>query len=259
MTEIPTLPAVDWAAPPEDPLDQLERQVVRGSHFTQAVFDKLVARLATAEAYLAELVAILRAQGVLAEDGRGVDVDGADVAEDDQDELQPDVEPEPSDGASAQQAEEEEESSLQAKVKWPGVAFRVDPTDPPPAVEVNCAERMPTCHAVCCKLGFALTPPEVESGKVKWDLGFPYMIRHEVNGYCSHNDTTTGRCSIYADRPSLCRRYSCAGDTRIWKDFEAMELNEEWIREHLAHRSRILLRANLPGMEVTGSNGSTPA
>ena len=57
----------------------------------------------------------------------------------------------------------------------------------------------------------------------------------------------------------MCRRYSCAGDTRIWKDFEAMELNEEWIREHLADRNRILLRTNLPIMEANGRNGSTPA
>ncbi|HEU0086914.1 MAG TPA: YkgJ family cysteine cluster protein [Pseudonocardiaceae bacterium] len=252
MTEVPTLPTVDWAAPAEDPLDQLERQVVRGSHFTQAVLDKLVARLANTEAYLAELVAILRAQGVLAQDSGEVD-------DADEDEEQP--EPSPSDlapDAGLAPDVEEEEPAPRAKVRWPGVAFRVDPTDPPPAVEVNCAERMPICHAVCCKLGFALTPPEVEAGKVKWDLGFPYMIRHETNGYCSHNDTTTGRCSIYADRPSLCRRYSCAGDTRIWKDFEAMELNEEWIRKHLADRSRILLRTDLPGMEVNSRNGSTP-
>ena len=57
----------------------------------------------------------------------------------------------------------------------------------------------------------------------------------------------------------MCRRYSCAGDTRIWKDFEAMELNEEWIREHLADRNRILLRTNLPIMEVNGKNGSPSA
>lgn len=251
MTDVPTPPTVDWAAPPEDPLDQLERQVVRGSHFTQAVFDKLVARLANTEAYLAELVGVLRAQGMLVEDNLEVD-------ETDEDEVQPGARPEASAADPAPDVEEDGPAP-QANVSWPGVAFRVDGEEPPPAVEVNCAERMPICHAVCCKLGFALTPPEVESGKVKWDLGFPYMIRHETNGYCSHNDTTTGCCSIYGDRPSVCRRYSCAGDTRIWKDFEAMELNEEWIREHLADRNRILLRTNLPIMEVNGRNGSTPA
>ncbi len=247
MTEVPPLPTVDWAEPPEGPLDQLERQVVRGSHFTQAVLDTLVARLANTEAYLAELVGVLRARGVLVEDNLDVD----DV------EVQPDVRPEPSAGDPAPDIEQDGPAPP-AKVSWPGVAFRVEGEEPPPAVEVNCAERMPICHAVCCKLGFALTPPEVESGKVKWDLGFPYMIRHEANGYCSHNDTTTGGCSIYGDRPTVCRHYSCAGDIRIWKDFEAMELNEEWIREHLADRNRILVRTNLPIMEVNGKNGSTP-
>ena len=267
MTDMPLLPTVDWAVPPEeDPLDQLERQVVRASHFTQAVLDKLATRLSSTEAYLAELIELLRAHGVLAEEDAEQDVE-YDVAEGveqgvDEDEMPPDARPAgrglASDVGADRTDADEDTTTMQAAVRWPGVAFRVDPEDPPPATEVNCAERMPICHAVCCKLGFALTPPEVESGKVKWDLGFPYMIRHESNGYCSHNDTTTGRCSIYADRPSLCRRYSCAGDQRIWKDFEAMELNEEWIRERLAERSRILLRPNIPGMEVNGSNGSTP-
>ena len=256
MTDLPMRPTVDWAAPPEDPVDQLERQVVRGSHFTQAVFDKLVARLANTEVYLAELVDVLRTQGVLIEDFQADEDDEPD--EYDGDQVQPGVQPEASAGDLAPDVEEDGPAP-QAKVSWPGVAFRVDPEEPPPAVEVNCAERLPICHAVCCKLGFALTPPEVESGKVKWDLGFPYMVRHETNGYCSHNDTTTGCCSIYGDRPSVCRRYSCAGDTRIWKDFEAMELNEEWIREHLADRNRILLRTNLPIMEVNGKNGSPSA
>ena len=111
---------------------------------------------------------------------------------------------------------------------------------------------MHVCHAVCCKLNFALTAPEVEGGAAKWDLGFPYMIRHESNGYCTHNDTATGRCGIYADRPGVCRRYSCATDTRIWKDFDNMELNEDWIRENLQNRSRILVRPALPIMEING-------
>ena len=38
---------------------------------------------------------------------------------------------------------------------------------------------------------------------------------------------------IYDDRPSPCRQYSCVGDDRIWKDFDAMELNQEWIDDRL--------------------------
>lgn len=240
----PSLPPVDWAAPHEDTLDQLERQVVRSSHFTQAVIDKLVARLARAEASLAELVGMLEAAGILVEE----------TANGDRPEVE-DGEAEASEPEKADESEfHESEVGAAARTCWPAVAFRADPEETEqPAVEVNCAERMPICHAVCCKLNFALTPPEVEAGTVKWDLGFPYFIRHESNGYCTHNDTSTGCCTIYADRPQLCRRYSCANDPRIWKDFDNMVLNEDWIRDNLADRGRILVRPSLPLMEPNGS------
>ena len=41
----PSLPHVDWARPHDDAVTQLERQLVRGSHFGQAAMDKLQARL----------------------------------------------------------------------------------------------------------------------------------------------------------------------------------------------------------------------
>lgn len=224
----PSLPSVDWAAPQDDPLTQLERQLIRSSHFTQAVMDKLVARLARAEASISELVGLLQAGGILADE----DTDDAEQPSPDSD---------------------EEESTTAVPVNWPGIAFGTEPKEPAqPVVEVDCAARMHICHAVCCKLNFALTPPEVEAGAAKFDLGFPYMIRHESNGYCSHNDTATGRCGIYANRPGVCRRYSCANDTRIWKDFDKMELNEEWIRENLENQGRILVRPTLPIMEING-------
>ena len=42
-----------------------------------------------------------------------------------------------------------------------------------------------------------------------------------------------GGCQIYEQRPNPCRMYSCEHDDRIWKDFDAMELNDEWIAEYL--------------------------
>ncbi len=251
--QVPSLPPVDWAAPPEEPLTQLERQLVRGSHFTQAAMDKLLARMSRAEAYLTELVRLLRANGALTEADVGAEDAAADAADAAADAAAAPAPATAADDDSGQPSPlPEAEAVPTSKVSWPGVAFRVDPAESEPPVEVDCTARMPICHAVCCKLNFALTPPEVEAGTVKWDLGFPYMIRHESNGYCTHNDTGTGRCGIYADRPGLCRRYSCADDTRIWKDFGAMELNEEWIREHLRNRGAILVRPELPIMEVNG-------
>ncbi|MGH2733932.1 MAG: YkgJ family cysteine cluster protein [Actinomycetota bacterium] len=236
MTQDPTrktLPLVDWAAPGDAPLADLERQLERGSQFAQAALDQMGGRLAGAEGYLHELVDLLKTRGVLA---------ATDLATEDQDHDDPE---EPSRAPDAP-----------ARLSWPGIALRAEPEEPPPPVTVNCAERMHICHAVCCKLNFALTPREVEGGKIKWDLGFPYMIRHGSNGYCIHNDTTTGRCTSYADRPGVCHRYDCTNDRRIWKDFDNMVLNEEWIRTNLANQSRITIRAPLPLMEVKPGNGA---
>jgi len=101
-----------------------------------------------------------------------------------------------------------------------------------PAVQVDCSARMSICQAVCCKLDFALTRGEVLAGRVQWDLARPFFVGRAANGYCVHNDRRTGGCTVYADRPAICRGWSCANDPRIWKDFERMELNEEWLRAH---------------------------
>ncbi len=114
-----------------------------------------------------------------------------------------------------------------------GVAIRMDNAGEGNFTPVNCDERLPICKAVCCKLNFALSVEEIESRKVKWDLGQPYFIRQRTTGYCTHLDANKTCCSVYADRPKVCRKYSCAHDKRIWKDFEQMELNTEWIEAHL--------------------------
>jgi Fe-S-cluster containining protein len=101
-----------------------------------------------------------------------------------------------------------------------------------PAVQVDCAARMRICQAVCCKLEFALTREEVLAGEVQWDLSRPFFVGRATNGYCVHNDRRTGGCGVYADRPAICRRWSCANDPRIWKDFEQMMLNVEWLSTH---------------------------
>lgn len=112
-----------------------------------------------------------------------------------------------------------------------GIAMRVDKED---AVfqPVNCMERLHICKGICCKLNFPLSQTEVEGGIVKWDLGKPYYIRHRADGYCCHLGAE-GNCSIYANRPTVCKTYSCYGDERIWKDFDQMVLNEEWINDNL--------------------------
>src|SRR4051794_26029497 len=111
------------------------------------------------------------------------------------------------------------------------VAIRTDgPAPTVPAEAIDCGARLPVCKAVCCRLRFALTVEEIESGLVKWELGQPYFNRQNAEGYCHRWD---GGCTIYHERPSPCRLYSCEHDDRIWKDFDAMEINQEWIDEHI--------------------------
>ncbi len=113
-----------------------------------------------------------------------------------------------------------------------GVLLRVDPDPPPAASRVDCAARMHVCHAVCCRLSFPLSAPEVESGEIKWELGKPYFARKDAGGRCVHLDENNG-CGVYQNRPHVCRGYSCENDERIWKDFDNMILNQEWIDENL--------------------------
>ncbi len=213
-------------------VDDLERQVVRGTMFTHAAFDKVVARIAGIEEYVKALVELMRSKGVLAQE----DVDGSGGEE---------VAPEDDDGVIEITGDKQPQ-----RFEWPAITFRQEPENPDPPAEVNCAERMHICKAVCCRLSFALTPEEIDAGKAKWDLGNPYFIRQRENGYCSHNDTETGRCGIYADRPGICRRYSCANDERIWKDFDNMVLNQEWINQNLSGNRRIFIGQLRPKMEV---------
>ena len=183
--------------------DELERQVERASLYTHSALSAQAQRANETEAIVNGLVDVLVRHKLL-----------------DADELLAAVE-----AARAETAAAGESASA-------GVAIRVDP-EAPPTVAVDCEARLPICHAVCCRLRFALTLEEVESGPLKWDLGRPYYNRHDSDGYCHACAPGTHACTIYADRPAVCRTYSCAGDARIWTDFEAMELNQEWIDTHV--------------------------
>ncbi len=87
-------------------------------------------------------------------------------------------------------------------------------------VHIDCENRLHLCQAACCRLRFALSPQDVEEGTVKWELGRPYLIRRQVDGYCHHLHRGALNCGIYAQRPLVCRAYDCRSDKRIWADFE---------------------------------------
>lgn len=88
------------------------------------------------------------------------------------------------------------------------------------APEIDCASRIQLCHAACCKLPLALSKEDIEEGSVSWELGQPYMLAHDSDGYCAHHNRETHGCGIYAQRPIPCRGYDCRNDQRIWLDFE---------------------------------------
>ena len=195
----------------------LERQVERGSLFTHTALSELNERVTEVESMLHGIVNTLVGAGAVAAESVGEAVELA------RDEL---VENGPPPG--------------------PRVALRVDGEEAATErVFVDCASRLPICQAACCRLSFALSAEEVEGGVVKWDLGEPYQIRHEAGGYCTHCTSGDHACSIYSDRPSVCRTYSCANDTRIWTDFANRELNHEWIDSHLGPSRPRLARVEI--------------
>lgn len=196
-------------------LDRLERQVERGSLFTHTALSNNAERLDEAESILYGLADLMIEKGAVT-----------------------------SDEVFSKAARVREEMAAKGETLGPGVALRVDGDEEDDGfVPVNCAERIHICKAVCCRLSFALSAEEVEAGEVKWDLGRPYHIRQESTGYCAHNDPSKRSCLVYHDRPSVCRKYSCAKDERIWKNFDEMELNEKWIEENLGESRPRLARA----------------
>jgi hypothetical protein len=95
------------------------------------------------------------------------------------------------------------------------------------AAGIDCADRVSVCHAACCRLPFALSHQDVREGIVHWNLGQPYLIEQERDGYCTHLDRETCGCGIYGQRPVPCRGFDCRNDKRIWLDFEARVSNPD--------------------------------
>ncbi len=74
---------------------------------------------------------------------------------------------------------------------------------------VDCESRIEKCKAACCAMHFALTREEADAGNIAHDTERPFFIRMEDDGYCSHLDKGSLRCSNWAERPARCRRYDC--------------------------------------------------
>jgi hypothetical protein len=92
---------------------------------------------------------------------------------------------------------------------------------------IDCENRIQFCKAACCRLSFPLSRQDIGEGVVKWDLGAPYLVAQDADGYCKHIDRSTCRCTIREHRPIPCRAYDCRNDQRIWADFEKKVVNPD--------------------------------
>ncbi len=87
-----------------------------------------------------------------------------------------------------------------------------------PDAHVDCPPRIQSCRAACCTLTFALTKDEVRKGIVKHNPDKPFFIARNADGYCTHLDLSTMKCTVWQDRPLRCRRYDCREDDQVEKD-----------------------------------------
>jgi hypothetical protein len=85
---------------------------------------------------------------------------------------------------------------------------------------IDCLSRLDLCKARCCTFNFPLSFQDLDEGIVKWNYSVPYMIRKNEKGYCYHCGENNRLCTIYNNRPAVCRHYDCRNDKNIWIDFD---------------------------------------
>jgi len=87
--------------------------------------------------------------------------------------------------------------------------------------KVDCQSRIHLCKAACCRIfSFALSKQDVKEGIIKWDLGHPYMVAKDEDGYCKQLDRISYQCTVRESRPVPCRAFDCRKNKRIWLDFK---------------------------------------
>lgn len=97
--------------------------------------------------------------------------------------------------------------------------------------KIDCENRIHLCKAACCRLPFALSKQDIREGIIHWDLGQPYIIAQEKDGYCTHLERGSCRCTVREHRPVPCRAYDCRKDKTIWLDFENRIINPEILKD----------------------------
>ncbi|MEE4218640.1 MAG: hypothetical protein V2I48_13585 [Xanthomonadales bacterium] len=97
--------------------------------------------------------------------------------------------------------------------------------------EIDCQNRVHLCQAACCRLPFALSKQDIHEGILHWDLGQPYIIAQDKDGYCTHFDRESCHCTVREHRAVPCRAYDCRKDNTIWLDFEKKIINPDILQD----------------------------
>ena len=105
-----------------------------------------------------------------------------------------------------------------------------------PDAIVDCTTRRPQCKAACCSFyRIALTEREVRGGQLLWDLGAPYTLPRAAAGHCAYLDAGKLACTVWHNRPHVCRKFDCSSDREIWHDFETMVPTERVVAMSRKH------------------------
>jgi Fe-S-cluster containining protein len=88
------------------------------------------------------------------------------------------------------------------------MAFQIHPDDSKLDPTVSCAR----CEAVCCRLTVVLDArDEVAESLVVRHANGTAVIAHAEDGWCVALDRVNKCCSIYANRPLVCRKFAMGG------------------------------------------------
>jgi uncharacterized protein len=97
-----------------------------------------------------------------------------------------------------------------------------DRTPQPALAPVLCSD----CDAVCCRLTVVLMPEDrIPAWLVAEDDHGPDTMKKGHDGWCVALDRESRRCTIYADRPQICRKFSMGGEY-------CRDERDSWIAAH---------------------------
>ena len=109
-----------------------------------------------------------------------------------------------------------------------------DDSDDPYAESVDPDVHCSSCEAVCCRLTVVLLS---DDHVPQWlttrdDRGMETMAKAD-DGWCVALDRDTHRCTIYDERPGICRKYAMGGPS-------CREERKKWFGAAIATPVRIL-------------------